>query len=116
MTEHNNDFRPLPVGWYTKHDECDDDAGDHFLLPVPGLIRAESGGPWVAAGDIGGDCVSEDPGELVYRPDLAHLPGELKVRVVGGVEYVRPEFTSQRRVLGPDTPFPGAKSAYSAEA
>lgn len=108
--DNDHDFRPLPVGWYTKHDECDDDAGDHFFLPVPGLIRSAAfEGRWVAAGDIGGDCVSEDPGELVYRPDLAHLPGELKVRVVDGVEYVRPSEPTTRRVLGPDTPFPTAR-------
>lgn len=110
MTEHSNDFRPLPVGWYTKYEDSGHDAGDYYIVPVPGLIRsAEFEGRWVAAGDIGGKAVEENPGGLVYRPDLVHLPGDLEVRVVDGVEYVRQSVPTTRRVLGPDTPWPISK-------
>lgn len=115
MTEHTNDFRPLGPGWYTKYEDSGTDAGDYYLVPVPGLIRsAEFEGRWVAAGYIGGHAVEENPGRLIYRPDLAHLPGEVEIRVVDGVEIVRPEFTAHRRVIGPDTPWP--KTVHAMEA
>lgn len=113
MDEYTNDFRPLGPGWYTRfsHD------GTTIYTPCPGLIcDSEAWSPAEAHGGAFLPSQDETPDELVYRPDLAHLPGELEVKVVGGVEYVRQSVPVSRRVLGPDTPFPGAKSAYSAEA
>lgn len=105
MTEHNNDFRPLPVGWYTRVILGED---EYALSPCPGLILRD--GDWLAAhptrhkGGVGWIELF-----LVYRPDLAHLPGDLTTKDVDGVEYVRPEFTAHRRVIGPDTPWPISK-------
>ena len=117
MTEHNNDFRPLPVGWYVEFEDTDEGVEDY--APCPGLVRDEVGNWWPAYADglhLASSNSVSNAVRLVYRPDLAHLPGELEVRQVGGVEYVRQSVPTSRRVLGPDTPFPGAKSAYSAEA
>jgi hypothetical protein len=104
--DHDHDFRPLPIGWYVT--ETDEDTGDTVLTPCPGLVRYQDiWGPTLA--HVGGEAQRDDL-PLVYRADLAHLPGELTIRVVGGVEHVRQSVPTNRRVLGPDTPFPSAKS------
>lgn len=113
MTEHPNPhafgFRPLAPGWYI---EATYDDGEIGLLPCPGLA-CNIHGNWEAS-VVDGRYAEESNhtsnlGELVYRPDLAHLPGDLEVRVVDGVEYVRQSKPTTRRVLGPDTPWPISK-------
>ncbi|MBB1058375.1 hypothetical protein G6020_13450 [Dietzia sp. B19] len=111
MTEHNNDydFRPLPVGWYSVHVDKDED-WDCTLSPCPGLIRR--GEVWLPSTDSvgdGGQSFDEYSHGLQFRPDLAHMPGALDIKEVDGVEHVRPEFASHKRVIGPDTPWPISK-------
>ena len=106
----NDDFRPLPAGWYVRVESGE--SGTYDYKPCLGLIRYHD--IWHPAGADGTEALMWGIGDLVYRPSLAHLDGELEVRVVDGVEVVRPEFTAHRRVIGPSTPWP--KTVHAMEA
>ena len=102
MTDH--DFRALPPGWYTADYDTVEDVTNY--QPCLGLVSIN--GSWFPAWfdfETGG-YTHDSGGTLVYRPDLAKLPGDLEVRVIDGVEVIRPEFTGNRRVIAPGAPFP----------